>query len=78
MTEEVTPPWVTHPAYGPADFFWREAGQPWFTLVWEPYWKSLTPQAVAAYLHRWQVPDAWRHYYFDTRFRDFLNAVDEP
>jgi hypothetical protein len=74
---EVLPPWVEYPAYPPGDYFWREAGQPWFTLVWEPYWKSLSESELEEYLTRWKVPDNWRMLYFDPGFRKWLDSVDE-
>lgn len=75
--KEVHPPWILYPGFPPGDFYWRDAGQPWLTEVWEPYWKSLSPVEQQDYLSRWRVPDSWRNFYFDTAFRDFLNSVDD-
>jgi hypothetical protein len=74
---EISPPWVEYPGFPPGDFFWREAGEPWLTQVWEPYWKSLSPEQLEEYLQRWNVPDAWRMLYFDPAFREWLDSVDD-
>jgi len=77
MTNEIDPPWVKYPNYPPADTFWRQAGEPWFTLVWEPYWKSLTSEEQATYLSRWSVPEIWRLFYFEPDFEEWLRSTDE-
>ena len=66
-----------YPGFPPGDFFWREAGEPWLTQVWEPYWKSLSAERLEEYLQRWKMPDAWRMLYFDPAFRAWLDLVDE-
>jgi|GEM_PF-4846290 len=75
---EISPPWVEYPGFPPGDFFWREAGEPWRTLVWEPYYNSLDAAQQAAYLERWKVPDDWRQYYFDPELRKWWESTDEP
>jgi hypothetical protein len=75
--KEITPPWVMFPEVPPGDFFWREAGEPWLTEVWEPYWRSLSAVNQEEYLVRWKVPDNWRTFYFDKKFRDWLESVDD-
>ncbi len=74
---EIEPPWVAYPGFPPGDFFWRDAGEPWMVHVWEPYWRSLDQQRQAEYLLRWKVPDAWRMFYFDRNFRDWLETTDD-
>lgn len=75
---EVRPPWVEYPGIGPGEFFWREAGEPWKTQVWEPYYNGLDATAQAEYLERWKVPQDWREGYFDKEWRDFWDHVDDP
>jgi hypothetical protein len=75
---DIMPPWVVVLGSDPADFFWREAGEPWRTLVWEPYYNSLTPDQQKAYLEHWKVPAVWRDYYFDSEFKKGLESTDEP
>lgn len=77
-TSEVAPPWVEHPGIGPGEFFWREAGEPWKTQVWEPYYNRLSEEAQAEYLARWKVPQDWREGYFDKEWREFWDHVDDP
>jgi hypothetical protein len=77
LDNEVPPPWSEYPGFPPGDMFWREAGQPWLVYVWEPFWKSLTPERQQDYLRRWNVPDVWRMFYFDSAFREWLDSVDE-
>ena len=75
---EVRPPWVEYPGIPPWDFFWREAGEPWRTLVWEPYDNTLGAGEQAGYLQRWHVPQDWQDSYFDQSRRDFWDHVDDP
>jgi hypothetical protein len=74
---EVSPPWVTYPDYPPGDGFWRQAGEPWLTMVWRPYWDSLDRGQQADYLTRWKVPGDWRRFYFDAEFVGWLDTVDD-
>ena len=76
--EEVQPPWVVYPGVGPEEFFWREAGEPWKTQIWEPYYNALNEEAQAEYLARWSVPQNWREGYFDKDWREFWDHVDDP
>ena len=75
---EVRPPWVEYPGIPSWDFFWREAGEPWRTLVWEPYYNALGAGEQAGYLQRWHVPQDWQDSYFDQSRRDFWDHVDDP
>jgi hypothetical protein len=75
--EEVEPPWVAHPGYPPGDGFWRQSGETWFTLVWEPYWQALTLEKRKQYLDRWKVPADWEKYYFDDDFQRWLSSADD-
>lgn len=75
---EVRPPWVEFPSVGPDDFFWREAGQTWRTLVWDPFFNSLDEPAKAEYLARWKVPADWYSSWFDPATLDFWDHVDDP
>jgi hypothetical protein len=74
--QEIEPPWVKYPDYPPGDGFWRQAGEPWFALVWRPYWESLNAQEQDDYLNRWNVPQIWRLFYFDRDFREWLRLTD--
>ncbi|MEO8870951.1 MAG: hypothetical protein ABI357_08970 [Granulicella sp.] len=74
---EVRPPWVAYPEYGPGDGFWRQSGEPFLTLVWEPYYESLSEEEKAGYLKRWQVPEEWWQFHFDPAWREFLERSDE-
>lgn len=75
-SKEVSPPWIAYPGFPPGDFFWRDAGQPWFAYVWEPYWKSLTTQEQQAYLDKWTVQEDWE-WYFDADLQAWLASIDE-
>jgi len=75
--EEIPPPWVEYPAYGPGDTFWRQTGEPFMALVWEPYYTSLSEAEQEAYLVRWKVPEEWQDFYFDKKFREWLESTDE-
>ena len=75
---EVRPPWVEYPGIPSWDFFWREAGEPWRTLVWEPYYNALGAGEQAGYLQRWHVPQDWQDSCFDQSRRDFWDHVDDP
>jgi hypothetical protein len=75
--EDIKPPWVVYPGYPPGDGFWRQAGETWLTLVWRPYWESLSPEEQRGYLVRWHVPNEWRDYYFDADFVKWLDTVDD-
>ncbi len=74
---EIPPPWIEYPGYGPGDMFWRQTGEPFFLLVWKPYYESLSEAEKQAYLARWNVPEEWRSYYFDKAWRDWLESTDE-
>jgi hypothetical protein len=76
-TNEVVPPWIEFPGFPPSDTFWRQSGEYWFALVWEPYWKSLNPQEQQDYLEKWNVPEVWRNFYFDPEFQAWLDSTDE-
>lgn len=76
-SEEVLPPWVAYPGIPSWDFFWREAGQNWRTLVWEPYYNGLSELEQSEYLRRWNVPDDWK-FHLDKAKLDFWNHVDDP
>lgn len=75
--EEIPPPWVMHPGYPPADGFWRQSGEAWFTYVWRPYWESLSPPSQEAYLSKWNVPFEWKAFYFDKNFQEWLESTDD-
>jgi hypothetical protein len=74
---EIPPPWIQYPGYPPGDTFWRQTGEAWFTEVWRPYWERLRPDEQAAYLERWNVPEAWR-LYCNPDFARWLEDVDSP
>lgn len=76
MTHHVSPPWLEFPGYPPGAFFWREAGQPWFIYVWEPFWKSLSEVEQQTYLEKYQVPYEWQYFYFEPEFKTWLDEVD--
>jgi hypothetical protein len=75
--EEVQPPWVAYPGYGPGDTFWRQTGEAFMALVWEPYYEALSEEEKDAYLKRWQVPQEWWNFYFDPAWRAFMESADE-
>ena len=75
--KEIPPPWVEYPGYGPGDTFWRQTGEPFLSLVWQPYYESLGEAEKEAYLKQWNVPQDWQDFYFDKRWRDFLESTDE-
>lgn len=77
MKYEVEPPWIKYPGYPPGDPFWRQTGENWFLLFWEPFWKSLTIGEQEEYLAKWAVPKEWELYYFDSSFREWLESIDE-
>lgn len=77
MDNNIDPPWIKYPIYPPGDFFWREAGEPWFIYVWEPFWKSLTLEEQKEYLSQYEVPEEWLRFYFDSDFQNWLDSVDE-
>ena len=77
MNQEVEPPWIKYPGYPPGDSFWRQSGENWFFLLWEPFWKSLNPTEQEKYLAKWNVPKEWKLYYFDSSFREWLETVDD-
>ncbi len=59
-SEEMPPPWAAVPDLDP----WLPATQglpEWYIgLNWLPFWQTLTPDAKADYLERWDAPDEWR------------------
>jgi len=73
----IEPPWVKYPGFAPGDPFWRQTGEAWLTLVWRPFWDSLSTEAQEAYLAHWRVPEDWRLYYFDAAFLKWLEDVDK-
>lgn len=75
--KEIQPPWVEYPGYGPGDPFWRQTGEPFFTLVWRPFYDSLNEAEQTAYLIRWNVPEQWQKFYFDQEWREWLESTDE-
>ena len=77
LPNEVPPPWVKYPGYGPGDGFWRQSGEGWLKDVWQPYFESLNEEQQRVYLMRWSVPQDWRSFYFDREFQAWLNTVDD-
>jgi hypothetical protein len=75
--KEITPPWVQYPGYGPGDTFWRQTGEVFMAVVWEPYYESLSEEEQQAYLERWKVPQEWQNFYFDKAWRELLESADE-
>jgi len=75
---EVRPPWIEYPDVPPDDFFWREAGEPWRVLVWEPYYNSLSAREQERYLIRWDVREIWRESWFEKARQEFWDHVDDP
>ena len=70
----IEPPWIKYPNYPPYDTFWRQAGEYWFAYVWEPFWLNLTPSEQANYVQKWNPPQVWMNFYFDTKW---LNDNDK-
>lgn len=77
LDEEIEPPWIKYPGFPPGDGFWRQTGEAWLTLIWQPYWDSLRDEQRDIYLERWNVPREWRLYYFDTDFQQWLAETDD-
>jgi len=77
VPEEIQPPWIKYPGYGPGDGFWRQSGEAWLKDVWQPYFDSLSEELQRAYLMRWKVPQDWRDFYFDREFQSWLDTVDD-
>ena len=73
----IEPPWITYPGYPPGDGFWRQSGEAWFTLIWEPFWNSLDSAEQRQYLQGYVVPESWQAHYFDPEFRRWLDTVDD-
>ncbi|STX40810.1 Uncharacterised protein [Legionella donaldsonii] len=78
-TEMIEPPWILYPEFGPLDFFWREAGQPWMDYVWRPFWYALTEEQKAAYLKQYPEPKEWSGFSIDLNpeFAKLLDELDE-
>ncbi len=74
---EIRPPWIEYPDYPPYDTFWRQSGQLWFKYLWEPYWHNLSAEQQEKYLRRWNVPQMWHDFYFDTTWHDFLETLED-
>ncbi len=72
--EEVKPPWVVYPDYGPCDGCWRQGGEAWFYHVWQPYWNSLSEKAKKEYLQKFEVPEDWWSMYFDPEHQKWLDV----
>lgn len=75
--EQISPPWIVYPDFPPGDPFWRQSGEKWFKYIWKPYWESLSFVEQEEYLIYWKVPDAWRYFYFNSDFQEWLETVDE-
>jgi hypothetical protein len=73
----IEPPWVKFPGFPPGDGFWRHSGEIWFKEVWEPYWEALSSEGRERYLEQWAVPKVWRDFYFDRKFQQWLDSVDD-
>lgn len=74
MTEEkILPPWMTFPEFSPFDFFWRDAGQPWFCYIWDPFWKKMSKEEQNQYLDIWNAPETWRFFYDEEWQSDVFN-----
>lgn len=76
-TGEIPPPWVEYPGYEPGHIFWRQTGEPFFNLVWEPFYEALSETQKEDYRARWKVPEVWQDFYFDKKWRDWLESTDE-
>jgi hypothetical protein len=75
--DEIKPPWVAFPGYGPGDTFWRQTGESYMATLWEPYYEGLSEEDKGAYLKRWEVPEEWWRFHFDPAWREFMERADE-
>lgn len=72
----IRPPWVSYPGIPPDDFFWREAGEPWLSLVWRPYWNGLDAAARKSCLTRFPPPADWRTSLLDDRLDRLIAEIE--
>lgn len=77
MNPPIDPPWIRHPGYSPGDPFWRQAGEAWFSLIWAPFWASLSANEKVKYLSQYEVPEDWQCFYFDVDFQNWLESIDK-
>tara|TARA_R110002110_G_scaffold383245_4_gene594690 strand:+ start:55030 stop:55578 length:549 start_codon:yes stop_codon:yes gene_type:complete len=57
--KEVEPPWKKFPNFSPGDMFWRQSGEYYLDLIWEPFWIEQTEFEKAQYVRKFSAPDEW-------------------
>jgi hypothetical protein len=82
----VAPPWQVFPEITPEDVpahMRQGRAEPYFDLVWRPFWSTLSAAHRSAYLDRWNASAAWRaamtHFDVDATFdleQDALESAD--
>ncbi|WP_407971576.1 hypothetical protein ACJ51O_24845 [Burkholderia pyrrocinia] len=71
------PPWVAWCYYGPFVRYNEGAEEYWAIYLWDPFWKSLTPEARDAYIERhskdalsYMSAQEWEDWVYSTRKND--------
>ena len=60
MNDEYPPPWIALPDLLPTDSTNQGMAETYIKLNWLPFWQSLSAEAKATYLDRWQASPEWR------------------
>lgn len=75
---EIAPPWIEYPGYGPSDMFWRQGyGDSFMRYQWDPFYESLPEPEQDAYLKRWNVPEDWYTLRFDRKIQANITQINE-
>lgn len=54
------PPWIALPDLSPDDPATHGMAEAYVVLTWLPFWQTLSADAKAEYLDRWQASAEWR------------------
>lgn len=58
----IEPPWVKYPEYEPFDPIFNHDLEPYFHLVWRPFFEGLSPTELESYLASYPPTQSWREW----------------
>lgn len=75
--DEVSPPWIALPGLDPWEPATHGLAEVYFDLNWLPFWRTLTPEQKAEYLHRWNASPQWREAIATLYEHEGIDLVEE-
>lgn len=62
MKSEIEPPWVKYPEHPPFDPIYNHELEPYFHLVWRPFFEELSGEQLQDYLLKYPPTEQWNEW----------------